>query len=101
MKKGITEPRAHYVTVAYHAEQDVVSHSVTVRSNEELVRTELRTAVKVDRCGCLVRTEGNDFFTPAEMAASTTFRAPRMLVFTTSKGLYSAAGTCFNAGAWG
>ena len=35
-----------------------------------------------------------------EMAALTTFSAPRTLVLMHSKGLYSAVGTCFRAAAW-
>ena len=34
------------------------------------------------------------------MAASITLRAPMMLVFTASMGLYSQEGTCFRAAAW-
>ena len=39
-------------------------------------------------------------FTPAAMAALTTFSAPMTLVLMHSKGLYSAIGTCFSAAAW-
>ena len=38
-------------------------------------------------------------FTPQSSAASTIFIAPSILVFTASIGLYSHAGTCFNAAA--
>jgi hypothetical protein len=37
--------------------------------------------------------------TPLSIAASMTFWAPCTFVLTASKGLYSAAGTCFNAAA--
>ncbi len=39
-------------------------------------------------------------FTPAAIAAFTTFSAPMTLVLMHSKGLYSAVGTCFRAAAW-
>ena len=38
-------------------------------------------------------------FTPASMAASTTFCEPSTLVFTNSKGLYSPVSTCLSAAA--
>lgn len=38
--------------------------------------------------------------TPRSRAALIRFSAPRMLVFTASRGLYSAAGTCLRAAAW-
>ncbi len=38
--------------------------------------------------------------TSDSIAASITFCAPRTFVFTNSKGLYSAAGTCLSAAAW-
>ena len=62
---------------------------VVVGRDEELVGRQLGGAVEVDRRRGLVGAQRDDRLHAASSAASMTFSAPRMLVLTASKGLYS------------
>lgn len=88
-----------HVAVAHHGKPRFLLAGNIVGSDEQFVREQLGRAVQVDRAGGFVGGQRDNFFTPLSMAAAMMFSAPLTLVRMHSVGLYSAAGTCFNAAA--
>ncbi|MNT50090.1 hypothetical protein D3C72_1869910 [compost metagenome] len=100
MKKGITEP-LDPITLPYLTTENLRSRDplILLAAINNLSEHNLVAPYKFIGAAALSVERATTFFTPLAIAASITFSAPSIFVFIHSIGLYSAAGTCFNAAA--
>ena len=101
MNSGITDPREH-MTLPYLVQQIVVFSGDTVRDLATMTFSIIALDVPIAFTGYAALSVERQitFFTPASIAAVSTFSVPRTFVLTASIGKNSQEGTCFKAAAW-